>query len=372
MMMSFTNTPFSLFFAKFLAIFAMAFLLVSSMAIAQQSAENDATPNVFKSKVRVIDAVTLLAGETPIHIWGVEEIPESTALLKLKARTSLYDLIQDNEVRCQIRHRMGQDLYAQCVNSGIDSNEVDLSLYMVQQGYVMVDRSVVYGTVFEDAYLQAEIEAQDRGFGVWADGRDSNQDSGDSDGALMVTFGFVLFLCVIAAFAVLSIIIMRGFKKVIDAQNDNIEMMIKERKLREKEREIVAMMLDSELKANKSKIEAYLVVYEEVLTSLKDTNKAPKYKRAGDIVQRQPALDRSVFDRNTDKIDILGETLASELIHFYARIKTSPDYINLEPETDLEEAIDIVTRAVEGAKRLDQLAQAMMDAFEERTVNQTL
>ena len=180
---------------------------------------------------------------------------------------------------------------------------------------------------------------------------------------MMLSFGFILFLCIIGAFTFLSIIVMRGFQKVVDAQSDNIEMIMKERKLRNQEREVVAIMLDSELKANKAKIEAYLAVYEEMLRSMKDPERPPKYKKSGDIMQRQPALARSVFDRNTDKLDMLGARLSSELVHFYARIKSAPDYANLEPSTPLEEAVATLERAIAGARRLDGLAGRLLEAF---------
>lgn len=141
-------------------------------------------------------------------------------------------------------------------------------------------------------------------------------------------------------------------------------MMAKERKLREKERNIIAVMVDSEIKANKAKIEAYLVVYEEMLKALKDPDRPPKYKKAGDIVQKQPALDRSVFDRNTDKLDLLGRDLASEMIHFYARIKSSPEYENLEPDMELEQVTAIVEDVVKRGGRLNELAEKLLGSIE--------
>jgi len=160
--------------------------------------------------------------------------------------------------------------------------------------------------------------------------------------------------------------IMRGFQKVIAAQNQNMDMVTRERQLRDKERKIFATMLDSEIKANKSKIEAYLVVYEEMLKDLTNTERSPKYKKTGDIVQAQPALGRSVFDRNANKLDILGDSLSSEVIHFYARIKSSPDYINLEPDTPDEEALAVVEKALKDAGRLNKIADRLIDSLGQR------
>ncbi len=350
-------------------------LLVSSPLYAQEG--EDSFPavvkapqsKIFEAVVRATGPVSLMAGSsTPVSLWGVDDIEASDATFKLKARTALDNAIGASKVECEIKKRKGKEIFAQCVNK----NDLDLGLFMIQKGYAVVDRAHVYGTVFEDAYVQAEMRAQDKKLGIWSSSAQGGGLGSLEGGIVMIAFGFALFLCVIVAFATLSIIIMRGFQKVIDAQNDNIEMVGKERKLREKERRIVAVMLDSELKANKAKIEAYLVVYDEVLTSLNDTSREPRYKVSGDMVQKQPALDRSVFDRNTDKLDIFGERLSSELIHFYARIKSTPDFTNLEPEMDLEDAVKIVETALDGARRMNKLADHLIEAFSRSDVLNSL
>ncbi|MCC7304680.1 MAG: hypothetical protein IT558_00305 [Alphaproteobacteria bacterium] len=333
--------------------------VVADNAIAQQQA----LPPTFEAQMRAANATTLMLGNTQVRLWAVEGVRTMGPAFDLRSRTALDNAIgKGNKVTCEVKSRQGDAIiYAQCINK----QDQDLGLFMLQQGLVTADRAAVYGTVFEDAYIQAETQAQDRGLGIWAEHHAGPQEGTAGDGMVLISFGFVLFLCIIVAFTVLSIIIMRGFQKVIAAQNQNVDMMTKERKLRDRERSVVAGMLDSELKANKAKIEAYCVVYEEVLQSLKDPDKVPRYRKTGDIIQKQPALHREVFDRNTDKLDILGGKLSSELIHFYARIKTSPDYANLDPDTDLETALDIVETALRGAKRLDELAARLIKSFSE-------
>lgn len=322
------------------------------------AAPAEAKKTTFEVQARAVGSATLLAGQTTIKLWGIEEVPGADATVQLKARTALDNLIGGKKLSCELKAKIGNEYRAQCVND----QDQDLSLFMLQQGYVTADRAAVYGTVFEDAYIQAETRAQDKGIGIWTPSGTASS-SGGNDGTLMLTFGFILFLCIISAFVFLSIIIMRGFQKVVDAQNDNIAMMTKERKLRDQEREVVAVMLDSELKANKAKIEAYLAVYEEMLKSMKDPDRTPKYKKSGDIVQRQPALGRAVFDRNTDKIDVLGSRLSSELVHFYARIKSNPEYVNLEPTMEIEEATEVVERSLKHARRLNDLTGRLLDSF---------
>ncbi len=344
-------------FGVFLCAAAMAQAAQVPAPVAAQAQPEG--KRMFEVQGRAVSGSTVLSGKTPVHLWGIEDPGAVDPTIKLRARTALDNLIGGKKISCELKARSTTDLHAQCVNA----QDQDLSLYMLQKGYVTVDRGVVYGTVFEDAYIQAETAAQDKGYGVWAQAGSSSSGSGSSDGTLMLSFGFILFLCIIGAFTFLSIIIMRGFQKVVDAQNDNIAMMTKERKLREQEREVVAVMLNSELKANKAKIEAYVAVYDEMLKSMKDPDRPPKYKKAGDIVQRQPALGRTVFDRNTDKIDVLGSRLSSELVHFYARIKSDPEYVNLEPHMELQEAVEVLERSLKHAGRLNDLAARLLDSF---------
>lgn len=326
--------------------------------------QSETQSRVFETTMRAASASVLVAGKLSVNLWGVEEIFSAPPALKLKARTALANAITGGKVSCEIKKRDASGVLAQCENAG----DLDLGLFMIQQGYVTVDRGMVYGSVFEDVYVQAEMEAQARNLGIWGQASGDNSGSGSSDGSLLISLGFILFLCIVSAFTVLSIIIMRGFRQVIEAQNNNIDMMAKERKLKDKERSIVATMLDSELKANKSKLEAYLVVYEEMLSALKDPEKQPKYKKSGDIVQMQPVLSRAIFDRNNDKLDVMGRRLSSELIHFYARIKTNPDYQNLEPDMALEEAVELVEGAVSSARRMNDLADRLLQSFEESGV----
>ncbi|MGQ0526815.1 MAG: thermonuclease family protein [Alphaproteobacteria bacterium] len=338
-------------------------LLLALAAFPLRAQETTASePAVFTTLARATDAATLLSNDTVIRLWGAEAVAGAPVFFQLKARTALDNALAGRKVECEIKARNDRELEAQCVNAG----DIDLSLFMIQEGYATVERTAIYGTVFENAYIQAETQAQNKGIGVW--GLDSKSDTSSGDGSVLLIFGFILFLCIIGAFTFLSIVIMRGFQKIIDAQTDNVDMMNKERKLRDKERRIVAIMLDSEIKSSRSKIEAYLVVYEETLRGLKDTAKPPKYKRAGDILQKQPALDRAVFDRNTDKIDILGDRLSSELIHFYARIKTSPEYANIVPETPLDEVIEMVEKALDSARRLHELSETLIQGFEDSGV----
>lgn len=348
-------------FLSFLTFLLAGLTSVSSLSWAQETAtpprQVTQEQKTFRARARASDATFLVSGQNTIQLWGIEEAGND-ALLSLKARTALDNAIGATAVECDLKDRRQALIVAQCNTA----NGLDLGLFMLQQGFVTVDRSQVFGSIFEGSYIQAETEAQNRRLGLWS------QTSGENPDSLWITLGFVLFIVVLGGFIFLSVYIMRGFQKVIEAQNDNLEMMAKERQLRQKERGIIAAMLDTEIKSNKAKIEAYLVVYEETLKSLKDTSREPKYKTSGDIIQKQPALDRSVFDRNTDKLDALGRRIASDLIHFYARIKSKSEYVNLEPDTDYTEALQTVEEAVSNARELNDLAAQLLEEFDVRGV----
>jgi len=331
--------------------------MVSHVVSAQEAVNGK--PKVFETQMRAIDAASMFAGKAKVKIWGVKQLDNLPVLLAEKGRVALDNAIGKEAVQCELKKRFDDFLLAQCVNS-LDQ---DLGLLMLQAGYVSVDRGLIYNSVFEEPYLQAENEAQTKEVGIWVS--DDVKTNNEIGGSRLIILAAVFFVVILSVFGVLSIIIMRGFEKVIDAQNLNIDMLGRERRLKNKERAVVASMLDSEIKANKSKIEAYLVVYEEMLADIKNPQRQPKYKKAGDILQSQPALDRSVFDRNTDKLDILGDQLSSAVIHFYARIKTKPDYINLEPDMALEEATGLVEKGIHNAQRMNKIADRLIDSFDD-------
>lgn len=332
-------------------------MLVITPAPAQ---ENTAAPqaNVFQTSAKVLDTNLLLAGEQKFALWGLNDSMPLPPRLKARAWNALEDLTAQGPLTCEILGRDGALAEAQCTNT----QNIDIGLRIIQEGFASVDREDVIGSALEDPYIEAEKNARQRELGMWSYGEDAQSSEAGGHTTFVAVLMFFVFLLV--AFGILSALIMKGFQRVIDAQAENVDIMNRERRIRDKERMIIAMLLDSELKANKSKIEAYLVVYEEMLRSMKAPDREAKYKSAGDIVQKQPILDRVVFDRNTDKLDVLGRKLASSLVHFYARIKTEPEYINLEPDLPEKDAIAIVEKALDNARNLNNMAEDLLKSFE--------
>lgn len=83
---------------------------------------------------------------------------------ELQARSVLEEKIAQKPIECVIKIRNQNDISAQCVNHA----EEDLSLYMLQQGYVVVNRELVYGSIYENPYIEAEKSAQRQSKGLWS------------------------------------------------------------------------------------------------------------------------------------------------------------------------------------------------------------
>ncbi|MDH5721822.1 MAG: hypothetical protein OEY94_00665 [Alphaproteobacteria bacterium] len=174
---------------------------------------------------------------------------------------------------------------------------------------------------------------------------------------------FLLLCTAITALVFISFVLMRGLSKIVDLQHKSFDLAAKERKLKEQEKIIIATILDAEIRENKEKIEAYLMVYEETFKDFTNSGQKPKYQESGDIIQKQPSLSRSVFDGNTHRLEIVGEQLASDLVHYYARIKTIPEYVDLEPDTPLLEARKLIETCVENARKLGELSDNISEKF---------
>ncbi len=304
--------------------------------------------------VTVKDVNLLVSGKTKILLWGIERINPNAAVFNLKARNILENRIGGKPVVCTTQARKGNVISAQCINYA----EEDLSLFLLQQGLVSADRTAIHGSVYEEPYVEAERVAQENNYGIWAS---SEKIPGDKQTKNFMFGAFLLVAVFIMALIVLGFFVMRGFGRVIDVQSRSLDLAVKERDLKEKEKLVIASMINSEIKENKSKIEAYLLVYEEMLLDFSDKSKPPTYQKTGEVIQKQPALSRVVFDGNTNKIDLFGGELASNLVHYYARIKTNPDYVEIAPDTPIKEVQAIISTAVGNAKKLYDISNSLLD-----------
>ncbi len=346
------------FMAAFLSVCVLVYGLRGTQA--QEAVENSKAAYEEREYEVTIKGVNLLiAGKTKILLWGVEKINPNAAVFNLKARNALENKIGGKPVSCTTQARKGNVISAQCINHA----DEDLSLFLLQQGLVSADRTAIHGSVYEGPYLDAERVAQENKYGVWSINEDSSASPGDKQTENFMFGAFLLVAVFIMALIILGFFVMRGFGRVIDVQSRSIDLAMKERDLREKEKLVIASMINSEVKENKSKIEAYLMVYEEMLRDFSDEGKAAIYRKTGEVIQKQPALSRVVFDGNTDKLDLFGSELASNLVHYYARIKTNPDYIEFAADKPSAEAKKIIELAVENAKKLDEISSTLLKSL---------
>ena len=135
-----------------LVFLALTLCLLSPVVFAQ----NAAKPDSFASNATAQDANTLIMGRYTVRLWGVEAARLSGTKLSLKGRTAMDDLIGDDAVSCSVVVWRGEQPIARCANK----NNIDLAASMLQQGYAVVERQAVTGTVYEEPYFTAEKTAR--------------------------------------------------------------------------------------------------------------------------------------------------------------------------------------------------------------------
>lgn len=343
-----------LFFrTRFLIVFLFLAAFLPALAVAQ-----DAGDGVLSAVVDVADEVTLVSEDGRVMLWGVKRQDVGSAVFELNARTALDRKIAGHPVSCFVKSRDDHSVSAQCVNA----REDDLALYMLQSGYVTLDRAAVLGTVYEMPYIEAEAFARSAGNGVWGLSDATSSEGRSAQGRDFMRSAFFLVLAFIVAIVAVTYYIMRGFGRVISLQNKSMDMMVKERELKEREKNVIASVIHAEIRENKPKIEAYLTVYEEMLVEAMNSD-APAFTRTGEVVQKQPALSRSVFDGNTGKLDMLGSRTASNVIHYYARIKTKPDYVEISSDMPIEDVRAIIQSGVDYAKKMEVISNELLELF---------
>ncbi len=338
-------------------------LLVMSLALTGSLATAHAQQTVkpFAVKAYAIDAQTLAGGGMVINLWGVQPATGPNTLENNRARLAIDDLMGEDAVKCtpMIMPQGGAPLRAQCLNG----QERDISLMLIQSGFVSVNRRDVMGSALAPAYITAERKARIAQAGIWGSGSAASTapsmaaQSGNNMGIpgdvpLWVVAGALLLVPLIG-FLIVGWIMHAGFRQLISLQKHQLAGTQKrERQLKEREKYVIASALEGEINTNRAKLDAFLVIYEELLKSLRDPSKKPKYQRAGDIIHEKPALSRTVYDAHIDKIVLLGPQIASELSSLYAMIDPSPDYRTLEPEVPIEKARDTVDRILRNATKI--------------------
>lgn len=344
---------------KILTLAAIFLCSLNSISHAQKPQLEDMR---FTRLMVPVDSVTLKSEGLEINLWGIQPAGSSETHLELRALNLLQHMINDQDVTCKIM--TAEDVThpsARCSTSDGD----DLSLKLLQQGLAIRDRRALYGSVFASSYQEAEELARRNKNGIWklvdTDDKSLVDRILDNDKNLMMTaIGFILLPFL--AMLILGFIIVRSISRLEKYQSSQATShYTKERGLYQQEKNLILKNLEAELKENKSRVEAFLTVYMEMLSNIKDPEVTPQYQKSGDIVSLQPNFAHDIFEEHINTLSSLDMKLSAELNRFYKMLGSDPDYIDLDPSTPREEAISIVDKIVSEAREYLPLFDQMLD-----------
>lgn len=309
-------------------------------------------PERISRPMVAIDPVTLKAEGIEIRLWGIKTASVSETSLELKALDLLDSIIDGQVVNCKIEGGQLPVLFGRCV---VQANS-DLSLELLNNGLAVRDRRQTYNTAYASAYGQAEEFARLNKKGVWKFLAESEKESSVPKWLqphLDLLVPVALILGPITGLVIVALVMWFWLQRLSRAQMQETEVSRKkESMLQSRERSVLLSTLEGELADNKNKIEAFLVIYGDLLRSLKDTNEVPKYQQVGDIVQKHPSFSKTVFEANVGKLSLLGIKLAGQVSKLYSSLPKEQEYINLEPNVPLETAIKLVEKILHDAEEL--------------------
>jgi endonuclease YncB( thermonuclease family) len=323
--------------------------------IAPQVPSASRLPERIIRPMRAVDPMTLRAEGSVIRLWGIKPAQTAETPLELKALDLMDKLIQEQQVNCKIEGGTRLDLVARCTTA---ANQ-DLALELLRNGYVVVDRRQTYNSVFASNYEKEQEAARVAQRGVWALVKEDQNEKGATGMPkwLEPHISYLLPLALIfgpfGGLAVVAVIMWYWLKRMAQAQEQEAEQSNrKEAMLINRERQVLISTLEGELTENKNKIEAFLVIYGDMLRGLQDSNEVPKYQQGGDIVQKHPTFGRAVFEANVSKLSLLDIKLAGQISKLYAAMPKEQEYINLEPTVPLETAVKLVEKVLKEAEQL--------------------
>jgi len=295
-----------------------------------------------------IDPVTLRAEGVTIRLWGIRAATSGDTPLELRAMDLLTSLIQEGQVSCKLEGGSIPELVGRCVTQ----ENQDLSLALLNNGYAIVDRRQTYSTPFATGYETAQQQARTAKKGVWAliDRQTVSLPKWlQSD----ILAPLVIFGGMFLGFLFNAIIMLRFMGRFSQSQSsENLQAERKEALLQSRERQVLVTTLEGELTENKNKIEAFLVIYGDLLKTLNDPLQTPKYQQVGDIVQKHPSYSKTVFEANVSKLSLLDIKLAGHLSKLYSAMPKEQEYINLDQNVPLDTAVKLVEKVLQDAQEL--------------------
>lgn len=337
-----------------LLLAALTAFLAAAPAMAQ------VTPKPFTITAYALDSTTLSGGGMTVSLWGVA--PLEAGRQAIRTRAALDDIIAGAPVRCTpVRQLSPNTINARCLTG----QEQDIALALIGQGLAVTERRDLAGSDLASAYLDAERQARAAKLGLWADEQPSVAPDAPSDGPVAPWIIEATSLGVLlAGFLTLAFVLRSGFRQLVMLQKYQLAGTQKREKLlKAREKYVIASALEGEINANRAKLDAFMVIYEELLKSLRDPSKKPKYQRAGDIIHERPVLARTVYDGHIDKIELLGTQIAADLAGLYEHVSNTPDYRTLEPEIPVEKAREIVDRILRNAMKLSEPMDKALSAL---------
>lgn len=348
--------------APLLAVSVVALLSLTSVPAPAQNAPAAATPATtttaapaarglperIQRPMRAVDPVTLRAEGLYIRLWGIQPAKAADTPLELRAMELIDALIQEGQVNCRLEGGQIPDLIGRCtVQSG-----QDLALELLGNGYAVVDRRQTYNTVFASNYQKAEEQARAMKRGAWSliDRQEVQLPKWlQSD----VMAPLVIFGGMLLGFLLNALLMLRFMGRYAQTQSsENLQVERKEALLQSRERQVLLTTLEGELAENKNKIDAFIVIYSDLLASLNDPAQTPKYQQVGDIVQKHPSYSKTVFEANVGKLSLLDIKLAGHLSKLYSAMPKEQEYINLDQNVPLETAVKLVEMVVQDAQQL--------------------
>ena len=306
-------------------------------------------PDYIKRPMRAVDPMTLRAEGFSIRLFGIKPAQTSETPLELKALDRMDQMIQEGEVNCKI---MPGSQMPELIGRCQTQSTPDIAIELLQNGFVVVDRRQTYGSIFATTYEKAQEQARLNSAGVWNFLNDQHENGGGRGGVNSL-FYIALIVGPFGGLLLVAFIMWYWLKRMASAQEAESEQSSrKEAMLLTRERQVLVSTLEGELIENKNKIEAFLVIYGDLLRSLKDPNEVPKYQQGGDIVQKHPSFSKTVFEANVNKLSLLDIKLAGKVSKLYSSMPKDQEYINLEPSVPLDTAVQLVEKVLKEAEAM--------------------
>ena len=334
---------------RFFSILILGFLFIVSVAPVQAQSQLESMR--FTRMMVPIDSVTLKTEGIEIRLWGVLPASASETHLELRAMALMQSLINNGEVTCKVMS--ASDVTKPAARCSTRNSE-DLALQLLQNGLVIRDRRALFDSVFAASYQEAEDIAARKGKGIWALVNGSDQGLVDeilNDNEKLMTAILILIGLPVLAMLILGVIVNSGIRKLLNFQTAEANSRFADKqRLHMREKSLLLTQIETELEENKSRVEAFLTVYMEMLSNIKDRDKTAQYQQSGDVVSLQPSFAKDAFRNNYEKLSALDIKLADELGRFYDKMSSEAEYLDLPANTPREEAIGVVDKIVSDAR----------------------